>query len=129
MRLIAIPFAIIGPIVTVVGLISIGQGRIGDSALGALPSPFRYVFIAFAVAAAGWPWVSRRGLFRQGARRGGWRLAVALLSSLGVLIFGIGTAMGQLGIAIAAWVIGGLPYMVLMMDDKPAGPGPGNVDD
>ena len=41
MRLIAIPFVIIGPISIVAGLISISQGRIGDSGPGALLSPFR----------------------------------------------------------------------------------------
>src|SRR5260370_27908995 len=93
-RLLAIPFAIIGPIVTVAGIISISHGAIGGSGPGALPDPFRYLFIAFAVAAVGWSWLSRRGLFRPAARRGGWRLAVAVLSSLGGLVFGIGIAMG-----------------------------------
>ena len=59
-------------------------------------------------------------MFRPAARRGGWRLAAAVLSSLGGLIFGIGMAMGQLTIAIAALVIGGLPSLILMMEDKPA---------
>ena len=129
LRLVAIPFAIIGPIVTVVGFISISQGRIGDSGPGALPSPFRYLFIGFAVAAVGWSWLSRRGLFRPAASRGGWRLAVALLSSLGAQIFGIGFAMGLATIAIAGWVIGGLASLILVMEDKPAGPGPGNHPD
>jgi hypothetical protein len=129
MRLIAIPFAIIGPIATVAGLISISRGGIGDSGPGALPSSPRYLFIGFAVAAVGWSWLSRRGLFRPAARRGGWRLAAALVSSLGGLIFGIGIAMGQMTIAIAAWVIGGLSCLILVMEDKPAGPGPGNVPD
>lgn len=123
-RLLAIPFAIIGPIVTVAGIISISHGGIGGSGSDALPGPFRYLFIAFAAAAVGWPWLSRRGLFRPAARRGGWRLAVALLSSLGGLIFGVGIAMGQMTIAIAAWVIGGLPALILVMEHKQGGPGP-----
>ena len=60
-------------------------------------------------------------------RPGGWRLAAAALSSLGVLIFGIGIAMGLTTITIGAWLIGGLPALILIMEDKPAGPGPGNV--
>jgi hypothetical protein len=126
-RLIAIPFAIIGPIVTVAGLIAISQGRTGDSGPGPLPGPLRYLFIAFAAVAVGWSWLSRRGLFRPAARRGGWRLAAALLSSLGGLVFGIGITVGQMTIAIVAWVIGGLPSLLLVMEDKPAGPG--NVRD
>ena len=128
-RRLAIPFAIIGPIVTVAGLVSISHGRITDAGPGALPGVFRYLFIAFTAAAVGWSWLSRRGLFRPAARHGGWRLAIAVLSSLGGLIFGIGIAMGQMTIAIAAWVLGGLAGLVLVMEDKPAGSGPGNVRD
>ena len=124
-RLIAIPFAIIGPIVTVAGIVSVSHSGIGGSGPGTLPDPLRYLFIAFAVAAVGWSWRSRHGLFRPAARRGGWRLAAALLASLGGLIFGIGIAMGQMTIAIAAWVICGLPTLILVMEDKPAGSGPG----
>jgi hypothetical protein len=74
-RLVAIPFAIIGPIVTVAGIISISHGAIGGSGPGALPDPFRYLFIAFAVAAVGWSWLSRRGCCAGplGAAGGGWR--------------------------------------------------------
>ena len=122
MRFIAIPFAIVGPIVTVVGLFSIARAGIGGFGPGGGLGPFGYLFIVFAVAAVGRSWLSPRGFFRSAARRGGWRLAVALLSSLGGLIFGIGIAMGQSTIAIAAWVIGGLPSMLLVMEDKAAGP-------
>jgi len=118
LRLIAIPFVIIGPIVTVVGIISISHGRIADSGLGALPGPFRFAFIAFAVAAAGSSWLSRRGLYRPAARRGGWRLAAAVLSSLCILIFGIGVAIGQMTIAIVAFAIGGLASLILVMEDR-----------
>lgn len=128
-RLLAIPFAIIGPVVTVAGFISISHAGIGGSGPGALPDPVRYVFIALAAAAVGWSWLSRRGLFRPAARRGGWRLAVAVLSSLGGLIFGVGIATGQLAIAIAAWAIGGLTSLILVLDDKPPVPGPANVRD
>jgi hypothetical protein len=128
-RLLAIPFAVIGPVVTVAGIISISHAGIGGSGPGALADPVRYVFIALAAAAVGWSWLSRRGLFRPATRRGGWRLAVAVLSSLGGLIFGVGIATGQLAIAIAAWAIGGLTSLILMLDDKPPGPGPANVRD
>ena len=72
-RLIAIPFAIVGPIVTVIGIISVSHGRIAVSGWGAPPLPFRITFIAFAAAAVGWSWLSRDGFFRPAARRGGSR--------------------------------------------------------
>jgi hypothetical protein len=74
-------------------------------------------------------WLSRRGLFRPIARRGGWRLAVALVSSLGALIFGIGIAMGQMTIAIVAVMIGGSCCLILLIEDKPARHGPSDVPD
>jgi hypothetical protein len=51
------------------------------------------------------------------------RLAVASLSPVCGVIFGVGIAMGQLPTVIGAWVIGGLASLILMMADKPAGPG------
>ena len=128
LRLIAIPFAIIGPIVIVAGIISVGEGGMTGSRVGPVPSPFRYIFIAFAVVSVGWSWVSHGGLFRPAARRGGWRLAAALLSSLGGLVFGISIAIGQLTIGIVALVIGGLPSLLLLMEGKPGGRGPGRSD-
>jgi hypothetical protein len=119
LRLIAIPFAIIGPIVIVAGIISVGKEGITGSRVGPVPSPFRYILIAFVVVSVGWSWVSHGGLFRPAARRGGWRLAAALLSSLGGLVFGISIATGQLTIGIVALVIGGLPSLLLLMEGKP----------
>jgi len=128
-RLLTIPFAIVGLAMILTGIISISQGHITSRGLAALPVPLRYLFIAFAVAAVGRSWLSRRGLFRPAARRGGWRFALALLASLGALIFAVSTAMGQATIGFAAWVIGALPSLVLLTEDKPARPGPGNVHD
>jgi hypothetical protein len=122
-RLIAIPFAIVGPIVTVIGIISVSHGRIAVSGWGAPPLPFRIAFIAFAAAAVGWSWLSRDGFFRPAARRGGSRLAAAVISSLGSLTFGIGLAMGQPTVAIVALIFVGLPSLILMTGDKTAGPG------
>ena len=61
----------------------------------------------------------------------GWGLVACTfgLSSLGALIFAVSTAMGQATIGFAAWAIGALPSLVLLTEDKPAGPGPGNVHD
>ena len=35
--------------------------------------------------------------------------------------------VGQLTIGFAALLIGGLPSILLLMDDKPTGPGPGDA--
>jgi drug/metabolite transporter (DMT)-like permease len=83
-----------------------------------LTSPFRYVFIAVTVGIVGWYWLGRQGPFRPAAQRGGWRLAVAVLSSLCMLVFGIGIAIGQLVIGIVALIVGGLPAMVLILNGK-----------
>jgi len=124
-RLFAVPFAIIGPIVTVIGIISISHKGIGSFGPSAPPGPVRIVVIGFAVAAVAWPWLWRNGLYRRVVRRGGWRLATALVSSAGGLAFGVGIATGQTTIAVVAWVICGLSTAVLMLQDKPMGPGPG----
>ena len=115
-RLIAIPFAIIGPIVTVAGIVSVSHGRVGVSGWGTPALPFRVAFLAFAVAAAVWPWLSRDGFFRPAARRGGWRLAAGVVSSLGTLAFGVGFAIGQLTISLVALIFAGLPSLILMME-------------
>ena len=129
MRLIAIPFAIIGPIVTVVGLVSISRHGLVGSGPGALHGPFRYLWLAFAVVIFGQSWLSRNGLYRPAARRGGWHLAAAVVSSLGGLVFGLGIAIGQLAIAIAGLAVAGLLCLFLVMDDKPTASGPGGVSD
>jgi hypothetical protein len=69
-------------------------------------SPFRYLFIVVAVIVIGQFWLSRPAPFRAAAQRGGWRLVIAVLSSLSMLVFGIGIAMGQLVIGIAALIVG-----------------------
>jgi hypothetical protein len=89
-----------------------------------LASPFRYVFIAWMVMIVGWHWRWRRGPFRAAAQRGGWRLAIAVLSSLCMLVFGIGIAMGQLVIGIAALIVGGPPTWFLFIRFFRDGPQP-----
>lgn len=126
-RRIAIPFAIAGPVVTVIGLISISRGEIAGPGRTGLPSPFRYLLIGFVAAAAVWSWRSRRGLFHAAAWHHGWRLAVALMSSLGLLVAGVGFAVGYMTIAVAGMVLGGLAYLILLTEGKPAGSGPGNL--
>jgi hypothetical protein len=124
-RLIGIPFAVIGPIVTVIGLVSIRHEGIRGFGPGARLGGFGYLFIAFAAVIVGVHWRSPRGAFHSAGRRGGWRLPIAVVASVGLLIFGVGIAVGQLTIAIAALAIGGLISLLLMLGDKPTGPGPG----
>lgn len=69
-------------------------------------SPFRYLFIAVAVIIVGRFWLSRQAPFRAAAQRSGWRLAIAVLSSLSMLVFGIAIAKGQLVIGMAALIVG-----------------------
>ena len=126
-RLIGIPFAVIGPIVTVIAIISISHEGLGPLGPGGGFGPFGYLFIAFAVVAVGWHWRSPRGLFRPAGRRGGWRLALAVVASLGMLTFGVGVAVGQLTLAIAALAPVMVASVLLLMGDKPAGPGSGNL--
>lgn len=122
-RLLAVPFVIAGPIAFVIGLRRISRGRIPivSSASVPLASPFRYLVIAFAVAIVAWYWISPRGYFAWSGQRRGWRLALAVLASLGMLIFGVGIAFGQETIGIVALVAGGLPGVILLMNRKPAG--------
>jgi hypothetical protein len=44
-------------------------------------------------------------------------------------IFAIGLSMGQITIAIAAWAIGGLFCLILVIEHIRARPGPDNVRD
>ena len=79
MRLIGIPFAVIGPIVTVIGLVSIRHEGLGGFGPGGRLGVFGYLFIGFAVVIVGWHWRSPRGLFRPAGQRRGWRLALPWL--------------------------------------------------
>jgi hypothetical protein len=126
-RLIGIPFAIIGPIVTVVGLVSISHEGLGGFGPGGGLGPFGYLFLGFAVVIVGWHWRSPRGLFRPAGQRRGWRLAAAVVASAGLLLFGVGMAVGQLTIAISALAVVMVPSLLLMLGDKPTGPGPGDL--
>ncbi len=73
-------------------------------------------------SAFGLPMVTNiRGFADNFARR-------AEASSAG-LIFGIGIAVGQTTIGIAAWAVGGLLSLVLLTDGKRAGSEPGSDRD
>jgi hypothetical protein len=81
-----------------------------------LAGPFRYVFIAFTMMIVGWYWLSRDSPFRIAAQSGGWRFAIAVVASAGMLTFGISVALGQLAIGITALIVTGLPAMFLVAE-------------
>jgi hypothetical protein len=115
-RLLAIPFAVAGPVVTVIGIVSIRRGGTGASE-PALPSPYCYLLIGFAAVGVAWSWRSRSGLFWHSDWHHGWRLGVALLSSVGLLVFGTGLALGQLTLAVAGMAVGAAAFLILVMRD------------
>jgi hypothetical protein len=129
MRIMAAPFAVLGPISTIAGINSISHEGAGGTWLGTGTGPYRFAFLAAAVAGTGWSWLSPNGLFRPAIRRGGSSLLIALVASAGTVLFGLGLSVGQLAICTGGWAIGGLAAIAIMLDDKPSGPGsPGGPD-
>jgi hypothetical protein len=121
-RLIGIPFAVLGPIVTIVGLVQIVHGHISVPRGPALPLPFALAFIAFAVVVIGQYWRDG-GLYRVAALQGGWRRVAAVLASGGAVSFGVFSAVGETTLGIAGWLIGGLATAPLLIGRKAASPG------
>jgi hypothetical protein len=116
-RLIAIPFAILGPIVTVAGVVQMARGHIAVPRGPVLPLPFALVFTGVGVLAVV-PYWRRGGLFRLAARQGGWMRGAAIVASLGAVSFGVFIALGLTTLAIAGWLAGGLASVPLMMSRK-----------
>ena len=83
-----------------IALVSAGQELVAPSI------PFRYAFIAVMVVIVVWHWRSTGGAFHTATQRGGWRLVIAVVSSIGILAFGFGVAMGQLTILIMGLIVG-----------------------
>jgi hypothetical protein len=123
MRIMAVPFAVLGPIMTVAGINSISHEGAGGTWLGTGAGPYRFAFLAAAVAGTGWSWLSRKGLFRPAIRRRGSSLLIALVASAGTVLFGLGLTVGQLTLCLGGWAIGGLAAIAIMLDDKPSDPG------
>jgi hypothetical protein len=69
-------------------------------------SIFSYFFIVVVAVIVGRFWLVRPAPFRAVAQRGGWWLALAVLSSLSMLVFGIGVAIWEKPIWIAALIVG-----------------------
>ena len=117
LRLIAVPFAIVGPIVTIVGLIQILSGHVSVPRGPRLPLPMALAFVAVAAVAVGQQW-RRNGFFLVAARKGGWMRAAAIIASVGAFSFGVFTSFGQTTIGIVGWLVGGLASVPLLMSRK-----------
>jgi hypothetical protein len=117
LRLIAVPFAIVGPIVTIVGLVQILHGHASVPRGPRLPLPMALAFVAVAAVAVGQQW-RRSGFFLAGARQGGWMCAAAIIASIGAFSFGVFTAVGQTTIGTVGWLVGGLASVPLLLSRK-----------
>lgn len=122
-RLIAIPFAVLGPIITIAGVVQILHGHIAIPRGPVLPLPFALAFIGIAAVAIGQYW-RRGGFFRVAAQQGRWMRVAAILASVGGVSFGVFTAVGQTTLGIAGWLVGGLASVPLLMFRKSASPSP-----
>ena len=116
-RIIAIPFAILGPIVTIAGVAQILHGHISMSRGPALPLPLGILFVAAALVSMGQFW--RRGMMlRLAAQQGGWMRAAAVVATAGTLGFGGFFALGQWTLGIASWLVAAVAMLSLMMSRK-----------
>jgi hypothetical protein len=116
-RLIAVPFAIAGPIVTIAGLIQILFGHASVPQGPRLSLPLALAFVAVAAVAVGQNW-RRSGFFLVAARQGGWMCVAAIVASVGALSFGVFTSFGQTTIGIVGWLVGGLASVPLLIFRK-----------
>jgi hypothetical protein len=122
-RFIAIPFAIIGPFVALAGVVETVRGHIGISRGPALPLPFALFYIAIALVAIVQYW-RRGGFFRHAAEQGGWTRVTAVVAALGMLSFGVFTALGETTLGVAGWLVGGLAAVAMVTSVKTAGVAP-----
>ena len=71
-----------------------------------MDNPGSYLIIVALAITVGTLWLRRPAPFRAVAQRGGWWLAIAVLSSLSMLVFASGVALGQLVVWIPALIVG-----------------------
>lgn len=122
-RVIAIPFAILGPIMTVAGVVQILRGHVAVPRGPVLPLPLALAYIGFSLFGLFQYW-RRGGHFRLAARQGGWMRGAAIVASVGMVSFGVFVSFGQTTLGIAGWLIGGLSGVSLMMPRKPTAASP-----
>ena len=113
-RLIAIPFAVLGPIMTVAGVVQMVRGHIAVPRGPVLSLPVALWFLGIAVLAMVQYW-RRGGFFRLAARQGGWMRGAAIVASMGVVSFGVFTVLGQTTLGIAGWLVAGLASVPMIM--------------
>lgn len=118
-RVIAVPFALLGPIMTVAGVVQLARGHIAMPRGPVLPLPFALAFIGMGVLAVV-QHCRRGGLFRLAARQGWWMRVAAIVASLGAVSFGVFTALGLTTLGIAGWLASGLASVPLIMLRKSA---------
>jgi hypothetical protein len=116
-RLIGIPFAILGPIVTVAGVVQMARGHIAVPRGPVLPLPYALALIGAGVLALVQYW-RRGGLFRLAARQSGWMRAAAIVASLGTVSFGVFVALGFTTLGIVGLLAGGLASVPLVVPRK-----------
>ncbi|MFI8826028.1 hypothetical protein [Streptomyces sp. NPDC053431] len=119
-RVVAAVFALVGPVVLVVGVRELMRGKAVGGDMPRLPVPF-LLFRAFAVAVALWTmwrpggWVRRAwaagGVLRQGAA------AVTALTWIG---FALGLGFGQQIVMLVSWLLGGAAGLILLLLEDPA---------
>jgi hypothetical protein len=116
-------FAIVGPIVIIAGIVSSLHGHFTIPETPALPSPFRYVWLAFGAASIAYAWIPRTFTWRprmagyalSAARRNRWQRAASVLATIGGAVFVVCTAYGRPTIGIAAWLASALIGLVLFL--------------
>jgi len=123
-RLLGLPFAIVGLIVIVTALVT-SRGRFPIATRPPVPlaSPVQYLFIVVTVAIVAWWWISPRGFFSGPSPRRGGRLAAAVIASLGALTFGVSLAVAEPTVGFVALAACALTAAVLQMGRKPPGEG------
>jgi hypothetical protein len=115
-RIVGAVFAVVGPIMTVAGIVTSIHGHFSVPDTAAAPVPFRYLFVAGGAFVIAFYWTPhRRGFALTAARQGRWRCAAAIVASLGAAVFVIGVAYGRMTIGIAAWLASGLLAIALFI--------------
>ncbi|MFV0132009.1 hypothetical protein ACLGIH_01840 [Streptomyces sp. HMX87] len=130
-RLVAGVFALAGPVVLAVGLLSLWRGGAGPDALPTVPAWFVMVEALIAGVLLWWTW-RRPGLLRREWEAGtGVRRAAAAGVTVSVVAFVVTLGVGCGAWAMASWLVGGLCMLTLLPGDRtgrPSDAGPALAD-
>ena len=109
-------FVVVGPIMTVAGIVTSIHGHFSIPETAAAPAPFRYFFIAVGAFVIAFAWTPHRGGYALTvARQSRWRCAAAIIATAGAAGFVVGVAYGRMTIGIAAWLASGLLALALFV--------------